>query len=77
VSGALEEGMEELQRATLFAGVFNRLPKSSDLGDGESPALVVGPNWLKLSIWIGDEPLSLKHGEALEHEPILDMWNSW
>lgn len=73
VRGAIEEGTEESNPATLFAGIFDRLPSSLYSGGPKLPALVIGPNWLKLSIYIDGEALSLKHGEVFEHERILDL----
>ena len=75
VRGSLEEGIEESQPATLLAGIFNRLPKTYDPPErlGECPTLVVAPDWLRLSVTINGESLSIKNGEAYEHERILDL----
>jgi len=73
--GSLEEGGTASLPATFLAGLFDPIRRApeppSDLA--ESPALVVAPSWLALTLYVDDERLSLEHSQALEHERVLDL----
>jgi kojibiose phosphorylase len=75
--GSLPEGTRLSAPATFVAGVFDTEPT-----EGAIPELVAAPDWFRLSAVVEGEPLSLDHGETLEHRRVLDMrqgilWREW
>jgi trehalose/maltose hydrolase-like predicted phosphorylase len=75
VRGSLEEGSSWSHPGTFLAGVFDHLRMSSDPPEGlrETPALVVLPDWLSLSVQIDGIPLALTDGDIVEHERLLHL----
>jgi kojibiose phosphorylase len=73
--GSLEEGHRASLPATFVAGVFDPIRSVPDPPEtlDDSPALVIVPNWLSLSLMVDGEALSLEAGEVLEHTRVLDM----
>lgn len=75
--GSLAEGSALSAPATFVAGIFEQFDTP-----GSVPQLMVLPDWTGLRIWIDDQPLSMQHGEVLEHRRILDfrhgmLWREW
>jgi trehalose/maltose hydrolase-like predicted phosphorylase len=75
--GSLAEGSPLSAPATFMAGVFEQL----DI-PGSTPQFMTLPDWTGVRIWINDEPLSMDHGEVLEHRRVLDLhqgvfWREW
>jgi trehalose/maltose hydrolase-like predicted phosphorylase len=75
--GSLAEGSALSAPATFVAGVFEQLDTP-----GSVPELMVLPDWTGVRIWIDHQPLSMQHGEVLEHRRILDfrrgmLWREW
>jgi trehalose/maltose hydrolase-like predicted phosphorylase len=75
--GSLAEGSPLSAPATFMAGVFEQLDTP-----GSVPQLMTLPDWTGVRIWINDEPLSMDHGEVLEHRRLLDLhqgvlWREW
>jgi len=75
--GSLAEGCALSAPATFVAGVFEQLDRP-----GSVPELMTLPDWTSLRIWIDDQPLSMQHGELMEHRRILDLhrgifWREW
>ena len=73
--GSLSEGSPLSAPATLVAGVFRQLP-------GVVPELMVLPDWTAVRISIDHQPLTIDHGEILEHRRIVDLrsgmfWREW
>ena len=66
--GSLEEGSEESSPATYIAGVYR-----DRTGDLPGPEMLVGPDWARLSPWVGGDAVDLDRGEPLEHRRILDL----
>lgn len=73
IRGSLEGRTYASQPGTLLAGIFNPFPSPSDPVASESAALVSGPDWLQLSIWVDDELLTIGRGETIESIRVLDM----
>jgi trehalose/maltose hydrolase-like predicted phosphorylase len=75
--GSLAEGSPLSAPATFVAGVFELLD-----APGSVPRLMTLPDWTGVRIWINHQPLSMQHGEVLEHRRILDfrrgmLWREW
>ncbi len=75
--GSLAEGSPLSAPATFVAGIFEQLDTP-----GAVPQLMTMPDWTGVKIWVDDEPLSMEHGELLEHRRILDfyhgmLWREW
>ena len=75
--GSLAEGSPLSAPATFVAGVFQQLDIPSSV-----PELMVLPDWTGVRIWVHDEPLSMQHGDVLQHRRILDfrrgiLWREW
>ena len=75
--GSLAEGSALSAPAKFVAGIFEQFDTP-----GSVPQLMVLPDWTGLRIWIADQPLSMQHGEVLEHRRILDLrhgilWREW
>ena len=75
--GSLAEGSPLSAPATFVAGVFEQFDVP-----GSVPELMVLPDWTGVRIWIQDEPLSMQHGDVLQHRRILDfrrgiLWREW
>ena len=75
--GSLAEGSALSAPATFIAGVYEKLDRP-----GSVPELMVLPDWTGVRIWIDNHPLSIGHGEVLEHRRILDfrggmLWREW
>ena len=75
--GSLAEGSPLSAPATFVAGVFEQVNTP-----GSVPQLMVLPDWTGVRIWINHQPLSMQHGEVLEHRRILDLrrgilWREW
>ena len=74
--GSLAEGSDLSAPATFVAGVFASPPGSSML------ELAAGPDWAHVEAAIQGAPLSMSHGDTLEHRRVLDMrqgvlWREW
>ncbi len=74
--GTLAEGAKFAAPATLVAGVFT-VPNP-----GAIPELISVSDWTSLAISVSGLPLSMEHGETLEHRRILDfrqgiLWRDW
>ncbi|MBV9341102.1 MAG: glycoside hydrolase family 65 protein, partial [Acidobacteria bacterium] len=75
--GSLAEGSPLSAPATFVAGVFRQLETP-----GAIPELMVLPDWTAVRISIDNQPLTIDHGEILEHRRILDLrcgmlWREW
>jgi trehalose/maltose hydrolase-like predicted phosphorylase len=75
--GSLAEGSALSAPATFVAGVFEQ-PNTP----GSVPELMVLPDWTGVRIWVDHQPLSMQHGDVLEHRRILDfrhgmLWREW
>lgn len=75
--GSLAEGSLLSAPATFLAGVFEQIDSP-----GSVPQLMVLPDWTGVRIWVDHHPLSMEHGEVLEHRRILDfrrgmLWREW
>jgi trehalose/maltose hydrolase-like predicted phosphorylase len=75
--GSLAEGSPLSAPATFVAGVFRQLDTP-----GAIPELMILPDWTAVRISIDHQPLTIDHGEILEHRRILDLhfgmlWREW
>lgn len=68
VRGSLEQPAPASNPRTFIAGLFDTPP-----GETAVPGLVPGPDWLRLHVVVGGEPLALDAGETLEHVRTLDF----
>jgi trehalose/maltose hydrolase-like predicted phosphorylase len=67
--GSLAEGSSLSAPATFASGVFEL-----DSRPGAVPGFFVLPDWTGIRAWVEGQPLSMEHGEVLEHRRILDLW---
>jgi trehalose/maltose hydrolase-like predicted phosphorylase len=75
--GSLAEGSPLSAPATFVAGIFEQFDTP-----GSVPQLMVLPDWAGVRIWIDHQPLSMQHGEVLQHRRVLDLrrgilWREW
>ncbi len=68
VRGSLEQPTIASRPRTFIAGLFDTPP-----ADPAIPALVPGPDWLRLRLVVDGEPLSFDDGETLAHMRTLDL----
>jgi trehalose/maltose hydrolase-like predicted phosphorylase len=68
VRGSLEQPTTASRPRTFITGLFDTPP-----GGAAVPALVSGPNWLRLRLLVDREPISLEHGQTLEYCRALDF----
>ena len=75
--GSLAEGTPLSAPATFVAGIFEQPDTPNSV-----PQLMILPDWAAVRIWINHQPLSMEHGQILEHRRILDFrrgmfWREW
>lgn len=75
--GSLAEGSSLSAPATFVAGIFEQPDTPNSV-----PQLMILPDWTGVRIWINRQPLSMEHGQVLEHRRILDFrrgtfWREW
>ena len=68
VRGSLEQPTIASRPRTFVAGLFDTPP-----GEPSVPALIPGPDWLRLRVLVDGEPVSLDTGETLAHARALDL----
>lgn len=68
VRGSMETVTDASRPRTYVAGLFDVLPEGSHV-----PGLLPIPDWLRLQLFVGEEPLTIDEGETLMHERTLDL----
>ncbi len=68
VRGSLEEGYAWSRARTFVAGLFDLTTTEPPV-----PALVAGPDWVRLRLLIDGEPLDLESGRIVRHTRMLDF----
>ncbi|MBF6590692.1 MAG: hypothetical protein IVW57_09195, partial [Ktedonobacterales bacterium] len=66
--GSLEVPTRASRPRTMVAGLFGRRESQSLV-----PALLSGPDWLRLRLWVGGEPVTLESGDILAYVRTLDL----
>jgi trehalose/maltose hydrolase-like predicted phosphorylase len=65
---ALEQPLLNARPATLIAGLFQTPP-----GEPVVPVRVAAPDWLRLRVFVDDEPVAMGNGESLAYWRALDL----